>query len=173
VGRRQQQEAFLINTKTGERTRINNRAPRPITAFPAGGNYVLWFDSETPKLALLPIATGKKLNLTAATGVKMGDEENDVPDDPGAYGIAGWEKDDKNVLIYDRYDIWSIDPATGHAVNLPITLAAKIKLSSATAQPTAKRNLSPKKATLAYRAKRRRISNGVIIPKHWEQRRSA
>jgi hypothetical protein len=95
------------------------------------------------------------LNLTAATGVKMGDEENDVPDDPGAYGIAGWEKDDKNVLIYDRYDIWSIDLQQA-MVNLLTTLAAKIKLSSATALPTAKRSLSHQKSALAYRAKRRK-----------------
>jgi hypothetical protein len=78
----------------------------------------------------------------------MGDEENDVPDDPGLTALRAWEKDDKNVLIYDRYDIWSVDPATGHAVNLPITLAAKIKLSSATALPTAKRNLSLLKKVL-------------------------
>ena len=33
------------------------------------------------------------------------DEENDVPDDPNAYGIAKWMEGDKHVLIYDKFDI--------------------------------------------------------------------
>ena len=37
------------------------------------------------------------------------DELNDVPDDPSPYGIAGWMDDEKHVLVYDRYDIWSLD----------------------------------------------------------------
>jgi hypothetical protein len=42
--------------------------------------------------------------------VKLVDEENDVPDDPSAYGIAAWTEEDKTVLIYDRYDIWEFSP---------------------------------------------------------------
>jgi dipeptidyl aminopeptidase/acylaminoacyl peptidase len=32
-----------------------------------------------------------------------------MPDDPSPHGIAGYLDDEKHVLIYDRYDIWSID----------------------------------------------------------------
>jgi hypothetical protein len=27
---------------------------------------------------------------------------------PNSYGNAGWTKDDREVLIYDRYDIWRV-----------------------------------------------------------------
>jgi dipeptidyl aminopeptidase/acylaminoacyl peptidase len=37
------------------------------------------------------------------------DELNDLPDDPSPHGIAGWLDDEKHVLVYDRYDIWSIE----------------------------------------------------------------
>jgi dipeptidyl aminopeptidase/acylaminoacyl peptidase len=30
---------------------------------------------------------------------------------PNDYGIAGWTKNDAAILIYDRYDIWSVDPS--------------------------------------------------------------
>src|SRR5690606_10397178 len=35
---------------------------------------------------------------------------NDVPDDPGDYGIAGWSEGDEEIFIYDKYDIWAFHP---------------------------------------------------------------
>jgi dipeptidyl aminopeptidase/acylaminoacyl peptidase len=41
---------------------------------------------------------------------KLFDEDYDMPSDPNAYGFAEWLADDAGFLVYDKYDIWQLDP---------------------------------------------------------------
>jgi hypothetical protein len=49
--------------------------------------------------------------LTDNLTVPFYDVENDIPDYPNEYGLAGWLDNDEAMLVYDQFDIWSIDPA--------------------------------------------------------------
>lgn len=73
------------------------------------GKYVLWYDSK--KKNYFTFDGIRTRNITGAIPTPLYDEENDVPDDPAPYGLMGWTEGDRYVLIYDRYDIWRVDPA--------------------------------------------------------------
>ena len=74
---------------------------------------------------------GKSANLTGNLGTAFFNEDHDTPDEPQGYGMAGWTKDSKWALVYDRYDVWAVaaDGSTsrkltdGRASNLQFRLA--------------------------------------------------
>ena len=70
---------------------------------------IIWNDGKYSTYNLL---TGKTVDITsAAKGVQFAQETWSTPNEPSPWGIAGWIKGDKSVLLYDRFDIWEVDPA--------------------------------------------------------------
>ncbi|HEX8607439.1 MAG TPA: prolyl oligopeptidase family serine peptidase, partial [Pedobacter sp.] len=96
---------YLVDTKTGVRKKILESLAGNAMASPKG-KYILYFEKNKGEWFSYNVATAAKTQLTNNTNVKFVDEDNDVPDTPSPYGIAGWTEDDKAVLIYDKYDIW-------------------------------------------------------------------
>lgn len=57
------------------------------------------------------IATGKLIKVTAQVpGVRFDQETFSTPGAPPGWGVAGWTKGDRSMLVYDRFDLWEIDP---------------------------------------------------------------
>ena len=81
------------------------------------GDYVYWYSLSDTAWFAYNIAT-EKANLISK-GIRVGNEEDDHPDFPDEYGLAGWMNNDKRMLIYDRYDIWSLDPI---GIEAPVNL---------------------------------------------------
>jgi len=79
------------------------------TIYPSStGKYIVWYDRE--KKSYFSWDGAETRNITAKIKVPLFDEENDVPDLPSPYGVMGWGKDDSSVFVYDKYDIWQVDP---------------------------------------------------------------
>lgn len=112
------ESAYLISLVDGSRKLINENGEVARYTLSPKGNYVVWFDKKNQTYYSYSVATGNKIALENPTQIKFGEEDNDVPDNANPYGIAAWTAEDQQVLIYDRYDIWSFNPATGKGKNL-------------------------------------------------------
>ncbi len=112
-------DLYLINLRDGSNKLISKEIKGRSSLSPAA-NYVYWYSSPDTAWFTYHIASGKTVKLNANMKISFADEEDDHPDYPSPYGMAGWTKDDARVLIYDRYDIWSFDPQ-GNAAPVNLT----------------------------------------------------
>ena len=101
--------AYVINTNDGAKNLVLANSPANFDASPAG-KYVYWYDNVQKNYFTYNVATGVTKNVTAKIKLPLYDEENDVPDYPNAYGVMGWSEADKNLYVYDRYEIWNVQP---------------------------------------------------------------
>lgn len=112
------QDSWLLDLNTGIRKQITDKIQwKPV--FSPNAKYAVWYNSKDTSWYTYAVADGKITRHGKGLGVSFADEEDDHPNDPDPYGVAGWTDGDASVLIYDRYDIWSFDPrGITPAVNL-------------------------------------------------------
>jgi len=115
---------YLVNTDDGSRKLLSAKQRGNYSLSP-GAKYAIYFDGKDWNS--YAIASGRVANLTANIKSQFFNEENDTPQTPGSYGIAGWTKNDQDVLIYDRYDIWQVSPDGSGAKNLTDGIGRKEK----------------------------------------------
>jgi dipeptidyl aminopeptidase/acylaminoacyl peptidase len=106
-------DIYHVDPATGARKLVATKITGNAQLSP-GGKYIVYFDQN--EWHTYNVATGKVTNITASTpSVHFEQETHSTPDDPGAWGIAGWTKDDRSILINDRFDIWELDPTGAKA----------------------------------------------------------
>jgi dipeptidyl aminopeptidase/acylaminoacyl peptidase len=106
-------DLYLQDINTGDRTLLlENINDRYVQASP-GGKYLLFLDKG--HFWTIDLATRAVTNLTESAPVSFINEESDqtskvFPDDlqKPPFGVSGWTVDDDTVLIYDKYDLWSV-----------------------------------------------------------------
>jgi dipeptidyl aminopeptidase/acylaminoacyl peptidase len=104
----------LVNITTGKSKLILKKVPSAHLSPKA--NYVYGYNDIDSTWFAYKIDSNQYKELTK--GRPFYDELNDSPDYPNSYGIAGWTENDTHMLVYDRYDIWKINPETGESKNL-------------------------------------------------------
>jgi len=111
-------DLYLVDEKTGERTKIQEKIldDYRLGASP-GGKYLLFY--QDGHYWTVNVATHAVVNVTKNVSTSFADLESDaaVKQTP-PFGVAGWTKDDAAVILYDKFDLWQIAPDGSRAIRL-------------------------------------------------------
>ncbi|MEQ1825517.1 MAG: prolyl oligopeptidase family serine peptidase [Pirellula sp.] len=102
-------DVWLIQIKTNKRQRVLEKF-QGLAQLSPNGNYLVWWDGSQKHWFGMSTKTQKPMNLTDKIPHPLNNEEHDVPSLPTSYGSVGWTTGDRYFWIYDRFDIWQLDP---------------------------------------------------------------
>lgn len=112
------EDISLVNLNTGETRNLGKHAKENPELSPAG-KYVIWFEDRD--YHVYDIAADKTRNISTDVPLPLWDADDDHPMESSPVGVAAWSKDDNLVLVYDKFDIWALDPK---GVRQPVNLTA-------------------------------------------------
>lgn len=108
-------DLYAINTQTGAKQLIKERNYFNLGLSPNGQWAVFSADAE---LMAYNFASGKTTNITAKAGTSFLNTEFDKPTEKPTYGIGGWSKDGKWVMVNNKFDVWAIALEGNDAINI-------------------------------------------------------
>ncbi len=103
-------DVYIFNMNTGTREKILSKVNGRIGCSPAS-KYAYWYSRPDSVWYSYSIEEKIKKAITHKENIKCYDENNDRPMDAWSYGLATWIEQDNGMVIYDRYDLWLIDPS--------------------------------------------------------------
>lgn len=103
-------DLYWINVQNGTKTLIEKEMKGRAQLSP-NGKYAIWYNAVDTAWYASPQAQSRSIQITDNGEVPFYDEDDDHPMLPSPHGSAGWLENDEALLVYDKYDIWKIDPA--------------------------------------------------------------
>ena len=104
-------DVYLVNTKTGEEKLIFEKIADAFYTFPRtspDGKYLFYFKDKN--WWTYAIASGQHTNLTQNISTAFWNTRDDHPGIRPPVGFGEWTKGDKEMLLYDEYNVWAIKP---------------------------------------------------------------
>jgi len=112
-------DVYHVDVSDGSRTLLIERLQDTADLSP-DAHYITWWDRDARAWMAMPSDGGTTVNLSEALPHRVDNEIHDWPFKPNSYGSAGWLEDDEAFLVYDKHDIWALDP-TGEEAPYSVT----------------------------------------------------
>lgn len=160
----QKNDVYLIDVVTGQHQLLQKEIQSNASISPAA-KYITWWNPDEQDWYAQSTTGDEAINLTQSLPHPVYDEIHDRPYAADAYGNAGWTKNDKAFLVYDRFDIWLLDP-TGKQQPVNLTegkgRANNIQFRYAKVDPE-ERAIDPDKSMLLSAMHMRTKASGFFI----------
>lgn len=115
---------WVVNVNTGERREIGNCMREEPARMSPCGRYVAWFADRQWKV--YDIAADRTVEPGKDVETPLWDTDDRHPSPSMPWGNPVWSSNDDRILVYDKYDIWSLDPrGEAKPVNLTAGEGAK------------------------------------------------
>jgi dienelactone hydrolase len=108
-------DLYRVGTDNADRTLIEKGLSRTMGSSPDGKYYLYLKDK---KVVAYNVEGGKSTVLGGGDKISFVDETDDHPYERPIYGVAGWAKDGKSVILNHRFDLYSVPLDGGKPVNL-------------------------------------------------------
>jgi dipeptidyl aminopeptidase/acylaminoacyl peptidase len=101
-------DIYAIDVATGDATKVKERIQYNYGPS-SGGQYLVYLVDN--HYWTYDLDTGQHTNITEGVATSFVNLEDDhtVQQKP-PFGVVGWAKDDRSLLLYDKYDIWELRP---------------------------------------------------------------
>jgi len=111
-------DIYILDLQTGKRKLVlqNQKGGQTWTAVSISEKQLVYFKDK--HWWVYDIESGLHKNLTKDLGVSFFDEQSDRPEEAGPFDNPLWVPEEKTILIYDQYDIWSIALEDSKAIRL-------------------------------------------------------
>jgi dipeptidyl aminopeptidase/acylaminoacyl peptidase len=103
-------DVYVTDVSDGSRMLVQ-KGLCAVPALSPSAQYLVWYLRSDSAWYAYSITDKTTRQIAGNATAPFHNEESDTPALPGPYGIAAWGENDAFVLIYDRYDLWKIDPA--------------------------------------------------------------
>lgn len=100
---------YIVDVKAGNSRLVQKKLQDNARLSPAA-KYIFWWDRDKLTWYALSTKGGDPVNVSAKIPYPLEYELHDWPYKPDSYGNAGWTKNDEMLLLYDKHDIWAVDP---------------------------------------------------------------
>ncbi len=112
-------DVYIVNSQTGRKKQIATGVRGSVNLSPVG-KYAFAYVSPDSAWYAYNVSSGKAIQMTNNEEHPFYDELNDRPMHPRSSGYATWAANDEYFLVYDRYDLWKVDP-TGNTKSVRLT----------------------------------------------------